>query len=85
MMTLKVPGKASWKKPLLDGLGLLVGAAFVLWVLTDCENSHDPTRSVPWMLALLYNFGGKWLVCGVLAAIGVWQIVVALKQRGEEI
>ena len=83
-MTLKIPGKASWKKPLFDGLCVLVGAAFIFWYLTDFENSHDPSRNVPWVLALLYNFGGKWLACSILAVIGIWQIVVAIRQRGEE-
>ncbi len=83
-MTQKIPGKTSWKKPMVDGLLLLAGAAFVFWYLTDFENSHDSSRDVNWMLALLYNFGGKWFACSILASIGVWQIVIAFRQRKEE-
>jgi hypothetical protein len=83
-MTQKNPGKASWKKPLLDGLFMLAGAAFLFWYFTDFENSHDPSRSINWIAALLYNFGGKWLVCSVFAAIAVWQFAAALRQRREE-
>jgi len=48
-------------------------AVFILWYLTDFENSNETSRSMNSILAMLYNLGGKWLPVGLFAAMALWQ------------
>lgn len=59
-----------WWKTLLTGIGLLIFSGFLWWYFTDFENSTETTRRMNAILAMLYNFGGKALAVGVVAAIG---------------
>ena len=84
-MTQGNPEHKSWKKKLFDGLVVLAGSGFLYWYLTDFENSHEEGRRISWVVALLYSYGGKWLVCSLFLIVGIVMVVMALRQRSQEV
>lgn len=65
---------------LVLGLLLVAGSGFVWWDLGDLEE-HGGSRSIHWIGAVLYDLGGKWLLSGVVLAVGVFLTVVGLRRR----
>ena len=68
-----------WKN-LIEGLLLLGISVFLFWYFTDIENSHDDSLRLNWIFAQLYSLGGKWLACAVVVALGVGDIVTAVRK-----
>ena len=76
--------KEPWWRLVLLGLAFIAGAAYVLWYLTDFENSTDSSRRMNLIFAMIYNFGGKYLCSGIIAGIGVIFGVLGFKKLGED-
>jgi hypothetical protein len=55
----------SWWLLVLQGIGALIFTGFIYWALTRLEESGEAANA-PWWFVLLYNWGGKWLVVGIL-------------------
>ncbi len=72
---------SSWKKNVFEGLVLLACAPVMFWYFTDFENSHDPSRHINWVVAILYNIGGKWLVCAVVLGLAISEFAAARRKR----
>ncbi|MES2793771.1 MAG: hypothetical protein V4719_29420 [Planctomycetota bacterium] len=62
--------EGAWWKTL--GFGLLcLGISVVLYYFfTDLETNGGHGR-IHWVIALIYNFAGKWVACGVVAFFGL--------------
>ena len=73
-----------WWHTFLIGVGFLAGSVFFYWYFTDFENSDETSRRMNSILALLYNIGGKWLVCGLAAAIGAIACFLGIREYLEE-
>lgn len=69
-----------WQTFLILGLLMLAGSGFVYWDLADLEE-HGGSRSIHWLGAALYNLGGKWLLAGVVFAVGAFLTVLGLRRR----
>ncbi len=78
---MKAEKPKTWKSHLLEGFLFVLFAGGAYWYFTDFENAHDGSRSIHWLLAILYNFGGKWLVIGILLLIAVAEFGTAWKKR----
>jgi hypothetical protein len=68
-----------WWQFILYGLGTLGFAIFMYVYLTNKEHEGGRVR-MQWMIALVYEFLGKWGVAGVLVVLsaifllfGIWQ------------
>lgn len=70
-------GRSSWVKNLFEGFLMLAIAGFLFWYFSDFEASHEPSRRIHWVVAWLYNMGGKWLVCSLVVAMAVIEFVAA--------
>ncbi len=70
----------SWVKNLFEGFLMLAIAIFLFWYFSDFEASHEPSRRIHWVVAWLYNMGGKWLVCFLVAAMAVVEFVAAARK-----
>jgi hypothetical protein len=81
----KLPWYERWWVHLVLGLAMTFGSAFVFWDLTEWEAHPEETRSMNWFAVLIYRIGGKWLLSGLVLAVGVILLASALgrwrKQR----
>ena len=71
-----------WWVILLFGLMLTAATPFIYWDLAEWE--ADPNaggRSMNCFAALVYKVGGKWLLCGLCLAVGLFLIGFGLRQR----
>ncbi|MCI0378470.1 MAG: hypothetical protein L0215_12745 [Gemmataceae bacterium] len=71
--TPKMPG---WEM-LIIGLFLTGGAIFIWFYLSNLEQTPGPHR-IHWLVAWLYNTGGKGLCVSVIAIPGVLILVAAV-------
>ena len=79
----KTPAAKSWKMHLFEGFLLVGCAGFLFWYFTDFENSNDTSRRINWLFALIYQFGGKWLVTAVVLAVAAFDFSAAWKKRSQ--
>ena len=77
----KPDGKADWWKTFLYGLVGLGVAGYFFWYFVDFESSRETSRKMNAIIAILYNFGGKWLVCIPFAALGLWLCIEGVRLR----
>jgi hypothetical protein len=66
---------------LLFGFG-----GFLYWYFTDFETAGG-TRRINSLLAVMYNLGGKWLVVGLMAGLGLIFVIagiVSLSKKKEQ-
>lgn len=77
----KTPGEKSWKMHVFEGFLLLACTGFLFWYFTDFENSHDASRSINWVVAWLYNLGGKWLVCLITLGLAIAEFATARRKK----
>ncbi len=52
------------------GILMFLVAGYMWWDLTQLED-YGGSRSVHWVIALVYNIAGKWGVVGVLSLVGL--------------
>jgi hypothetical protein len=57
------------------------GSAFVFWDLTEWEAHPGESRSMPWPAVLVYRLGGKWLLSGLVLAVGLFLLVEGARRR----
>lgn len=55
------PNYMSPGKMVLSGLFLMAVGVGIYYYLWDFEHSNDTERSIYWLIAVLYNFGGIWV------------------------
>ena len=67
---MKLPWYERWWVHLACGLAMTFGSAFVFWDLTEWEAHPGETRSMNWFAVLIYRIGGKWLLSGLVLAVG---------------
>jgi hypothetical protein len=72
-----------WWIPVIGGLVLLGGSVWVYMDLTQFEASGG-TRKVQWIIALLYNYLGKWGVVLFMALGGAAAIYAGVGQVMEQ-
>ena len=71
-----------WWVILLFGLMLTAATPFIYWDLAAWE--ADPNaggKSMNCFAALVYKVGGKWLLCGLCLAVGLFLTGFGLRQR----
>jgi len=62
--------ESTWWKTMGIGL-LIVGATvFLYFFFTDLETTGE-ARRIHWLIALMYNIGGKWVTCSVVGMLGI--------------
>lgn len=71
----------SWYGLLGFGIVSLGGSYFLFQYFVDFENSTDQTRRMNAVIALLYELGGKWLACSVVAALGAFLIYCGIEKK----
>ncbi len=59
---------------------MIVGAAWLYTYFSGAEARGGSIR-MNVILLLLYNIGGKWLVCGLAAAVGIAVTVVGIRKK----
>lgn len=69
----------AWWKTIGFGLGAIALAVFLYWYFSDFEASGG-RRRIHWIIALLYNFGGKWVPCSVFGIFGFLLIGIGIKE-----
>lgn len=67
----------SWYGYMGFALFMFAVAGGLWWYITDFE-SKGGSRRVHWIIAILYNIGGKTLTVGVFAGIGVIMVLLGL-------
>ena len=72
-----------WWIPVIGGLILLGGSIWVYIDLTQFEASGG-TRKVQWIIALLYNYLGKWGVVLFMALGGAAAMYAGISQVMEQ-
>lgn len=60
----------AWWKTMGIGLVCLALTAFLFWSFSSFEASGGSMR-IHWIIAALYNLGGKWLTCSVTGLLGI--------------
>ncbi len=60
------------------GLGLIAAGVGIFFLLMLIEGSEKGAR-VHWLIALLYNIGGKWTAAGVLWLLGIVLLVLGIR------
>ncbi len=66
-------------KSIFFGVVCFIAATGIYFYLQSIENSGTSTR-VHWMLALLYNWGGKPAAAGFFVLVGVVSLIVGVYQ-----
>ena len=67
----------SWRYSLGESIFFFGVSVWLFRDFTDFEKSGGGEGEMNWIIATLYNIGGKWLVCAVVAAIGLICLVEA--------
>ena len=78
---MKRPWYERWQAFLACGVAMTLGSAFVFWDLTEWEAHPDESRSMPWLAVLVYRIGGKWLLSGLVLAVGLFLMFEGLRRR----
>ena len=78
---MKLPWYERWWVFLACGVAMTLGSAFVFWDLTEWEAHPGESRSMPWPAALVYRLGGKWLLSGLVLAVGLFLLVEGARRR----
>ena len=61
-----------------------LAVAVVLFVLMTVKESSGGSTRMPWIIAMLYSFGGKWVVSGALALGGLGCFIAAAVKNSQE-
>jgi hypothetical protein len=77
----KRPWYERWQVFLACGVAMTLGSAFVFWDLTEWEAHPDESRSMPWLGVLIYRIGGKWLLSGLVLAVGLFLTFEGVRRR----
>lgn len=64
---------------LLTGIGCLAFSGYLFYYFTQFEAGEAGARRMWWILATLYNVGGKWPPIGLLALIGLATLGLGIK------
>jgi hypothetical protein len=59
------------------------GAALLFAIFSGIEHTGEG-GTTHWLVALLYNLGGKWLVAGLLAALGTYCLAMSVIARRQD-
>jgi hypothetical protein len=65
---------------LLTGIGCLAFSGYLFYYFTQFEAGEESGRRMWWILAVLYNIGGKWPPVGLVGLIGI--VVLAMGVKG---
>jgi hypothetical protein len=71
-----------WWQFILYGLALFGFAAWMYGYLTGREQEGGRFR-IQWIMALVYDFPGKWGVTGILAGLGLISLLIGAWQFGK--
>lgn len=71
--------EGAWWKTLGFGLFMIGISVFLYYFFTDME-TNGGSRRIHWLVAVLYNIGGKWITCSVFGLIGVLLIGLGIKE-----
>ncbi|MBW2456488.1 MAG: hypothetical protein JRI68_18365 [Deltaproteobacteria bacterium] len=64
---------------LLTGIGCLAFSGYLFYYFTQFEVGEAGARRMWWILATLYNVGGKWPPVALLALIGLATLGLGIK------
>ena len=71
------PHCREWREPILYGIGCFMFAGVDYWVMVGLEaQGQRPYRSG--LFSWLYTLGGKWPVCSVFIAMGIYCIILGI-------
>ncbi|GEM_PF-2069999 len=68
-----------WGKCLL-GVLIILGGYLIFGEMSKLETGEKESMRVNWLLAALYNLGGKWAGAGLLWLIGGISMIVGIRQ-----
>jgi hypothetical protein len=78
----KLPWYERWWVFLACGVFMALGSAYVYWYLADWEANPDRGGlSMHWLAAVIYRIGGRWLLSGLVLAVGLVLTVTGVRRR----